>query len=59
MTGRTLSVYLLAGEPSGDKLGGALMAGLRELAGDVAFAGVGGPAMEAQGCLFWLFRFLM
>ena len=49
MTGRPLSAYLLAGEPSGDKLGGALMAGLRELAGDVAFAGVGGPAMEAEG----------
>jgi lipid-A-disaccharide synthase len=44
-----LRVFLIAGEPSGDRLGAALMAGLRELVPDVTFAGVGGPAMQAQG----------
>ncbi len=41
--------YLIAGEPSGDALGAALMAGLKELQPDVEFAGVGGPLMQAQG----------
>ncbi|GAA6181929.1 lipid-A-disaccharide synthase [Shimia sp. NS0008-38b] len=44
-----MKVYLVAGEMSGDRLGGALMAGLRQLVPDVAFAGVGGPLMAAQG----------
>lgn len=44
-----MRVFLVAGEPSGDRLGGALMAGLRVLAPGVAFAGIGGPAMAAQG----------
>ncbi len=42
-------LFLVAGEPSGDRLGGALLAGLRELAPGVEAAGVGGPAMAAQG----------
>ncbi len=41
--------YLIAGEPSGDALGAALMAGLKELQPDVEFAGVGGPLMQIQG----------
>ena len=41
--------FLIAGEPSGDKLGGALMAGLRQLAPGVTFDGIGGEAMAAQG----------
>ena len=45
----TLRLFLIAGEPSGDRLGAALMAGLRALAPDVAFAGVGGPLMQGQG----------
>lgn len=44
-----MKVYLIAGEPSGDKLGGALMEGLRTLDPDIEFQGVGGPLMEAQG----------
>jgi len=40
---------VIAGEPSGDKLGAALMAGLRELSPDVEFSGVGGDAMVEQG----------
>ncbi|MCP5085494.1 MAG: lipid-A-disaccharide synthase [Rhodobacteraceae bacterium] len=43
-----LSVFIIAGEPSGDKLGGALMAGLGQLE-PVEFHGVGGPQMIAQG----------
>ncbi|MZQ88055.1 lipid-A-disaccharide synthase [Frigidibacter albus] len=42
-------MFLIAGEASGDKLGAALMAGLKQLAPDVRFAGVGGPAMQAEG----------
>ena len=44
-----LRLFLVAGEPSGDRLGAALMAGLRQLAPDVRFAGVGGPGMAGQG----------
>ncbi|SLN14069.1 lipid-A-disaccharide synthase [Roseisalinus antarcticus] len=44
-----MKVFVIAGEPSGDKLGGALMAGLRDLRPDVTFDGIGGPLMAAQG----------
>ncbi len=43
-----IRVFLIAGEASGDKLGAALMAGLKSLT-DVEFVGVGGPLMEAEG----------
>ena len=43
-----MRVFLVAGEPSGDKLGAALMAGLKELE-SVEFLGVGGPLMQAEG----------
>jgi lipid-A-disaccharide synthase len=47
---KPLTIMLVCGEPSGDQLGGELMAGLRALAGDnVRIVGVGGPAMQAQG----------
>ncbi len=43
-------VFLIAGEPSGDRLGAHLMRRLRdELDGRVAFQGVGGEAMAAEG----------
>lgn len=45
----SLKVFILAGEPSGDRLGGALMAGLQQLAPAVSFDGIGGPMMQAQG----------
>ncbi|WP_293573522.1 lipid-A-disaccharide synthase [Phaeobacter sp.] len=45
----SLRVFILAGEPSGDRLGGALMAGLRHLRPDVEFQGIGGSAMAEQG----------
>lgn len=41
--------FLIAGEPSGDNLGGALMAGLLQLDPDASFQGVGGPAMAEHG----------
>jgi lipid-A-disaccharide synthase len=45
-----ISVYLIAGEPSGDVLGGRLITGLKALAGDnIAISGVGGPNMTAEG----------
>ena len=44
-----MRVFLVAGEASGDALGAALMAGLRALCADVAFDGIGGPLMEAEG----------
>jgi len=43
-----MRVFLIAGEASGDRLGAALMAGLKTLT-EVEFLGVGGPLMEAQG----------
>lgn len=44
-----MKVFVIAGEASGDKLGAALMAGLRQLRPDVQFDGVGGPLMQAKG----------
>lgn len=44
-----MRVFIIAGEPSGDKLGGALMAGLKALRPDVQFDGIGGTDMQAQG----------
>jgi lipid-A-disaccharide synthase len=42
-------VYLIAGEPSGDALGGRLMAALKALRPELEFAGIGGPLMQDQG----------
>lgn len=44
-----LRFFLIAGEPSGDRLGAALMVGLKTLHPDVQFLGVGGPLMTEQG----------
>ena len=41
--------FLIAGEPSGDRLGAALMDGLQALVPGVECAGIGGPAMQARG----------
>ena len=43
-----MRVFLIAGEASGDRLGAALMEGLKSLA-EVEFEGVGGPLMQSQG----------
>jgi lipid-A-disaccharide synthase len=43
-------LFIIAGEPSGDALGAALIAALRErTAGRLRIAGIGGEAMAAQG----------
>lgn len=45
-----ISVFLVAGEPSGDALGARLIAALRELTGgNLRIAGVGGELMREQG----------
>ncbi|MBE9475831.1 MAG: lipid-A-disaccharide synthase, partial [Proteobacteria bacterium] len=45
-----LKVFIIAGEPSGDKLGGSLMRGLKQLTKDqVVFSGVGGEMMQSAG----------
>ncbi len=43
-----IRVFVIAGEASGDKLGAALMAGLKGLT-EVEFQGVGGPLMQEEG----------
>lgn len=45
-----LKIALVAGEISGDLLGGALVAALRERLPDAQFYGVTGGQMEAAGC---------
>lgn len=47
--GAGVTFFLVAGEPSGDRLGAALMAGLKQLSPVAGFSGVGGPAMQAEG----------
>jgi lipid-A-disaccharide synthase len=43
-------IFIVAGEPSGDALGGALIAALRERTGGrLRVAGIGGECMAAQG----------
>src|SRR5690349_18980071 len=45
-----LLIYVIAGEPSGDALGGSLMAALRERSPTpLRFAGIGGERMAEQG----------
>ena len=44
-----MRVFLLAGEPSGDALGAALMRGLRQIVPDATFEGIAGPLMQAEG----------
>src|SRR5215469_6404301 len=47
---KPLSLMLVCGEPSGDQLGGQLMAALKAVEGPgLRIFGVGGAAMAAQG----------
>lgn len=49
---RRSRIFLLAGEPSGDMLGGRLMHALQEQAGDrLEFFGIGGLRMAQQGLI--------
>jgi lipid-A-disaccharide synthase len=45
-----LRIAIVAGEASGDILGGGLIAAIRERHPEAAFEGVAGPRMAAQGC---------
>ncbi|AKS45948.1 lipid-A-disaccharide synthase [Octadecabacter temperatus] len=44
-----MKVFVIAGEPSGDKLGAALMEGLIHEVPDVTFEGIGGALMQNLG----------
>ncbi len=44
-----MRLFLVAGEPSGDLLGGRLMQALRSAVPDIDFVGLGGEAMRRQG----------
>ncbi len=46
---RPLKIALIAGEVSGDQLGGWLMQALKARRGDIHFVGLGGDMMAAQG----------
>ena len=50
MTTEAPLIYLIAGEPSGDRLGARLMSALKaEHSGPLRFRGIGGEMMERQG----------
>ncbi len=53
MTEAAPRLSLVAGEASGDLLGGLLLAGLRERWPGLQAAGIGGPRMAAQGFKAW------
>ena len=44
-----LKIFVIDGEPSGDRLGAALMAGIKALRPGCRFEGIGGAGMSAQG----------
>ena len=49
-SGATQTIYLIAGEPSGDVLGARLMEGLQQISPiDFQFYGIGGQEMASQG----------
>jgi lipid-A-disaccharide synthase len=48
-----LRIALVAGETSGDQLGGPLITALRARYPDAEFAGIGGPLMQAAGLTAW------
>ena len=50
---RVPRIGLVAGEASGDTLGGGLIAAIRESMPDARFMGVAGPRMIAAGCEPW------
>jgi lipid-A-disaccharide synthase len=49
MAERPVSLFILAGEPSGDRIGGALVEALRRRQVPLALTGVGGPALADGG----------
>ncbi|HEY2188500.1 MAG TPA: lipid-A-disaccharide synthase [Caldimonas sp.] len=53
MTSESPRFAMVAGEASGDLLGGALLASLRARWPAIAAAGIGGPRMAEQGLVAW------
>ncbi len=51
--GQALKVGMVAGERSGDMLAAAVLGGLKRAVGSVEAAGVGGPALRAEGLTCW------
>lgn len=47
--GKRVKIALIAGEASGDRLGGRLMSALKRQRSDIIFSGIGGTRMEEQG----------
>ncbi len=48
-----VTIGIVAGEPSGDALGAALIQAVRERLPHARFVGVAGPRMQAAGCESW------
>ena len=48
MQDKKIKIAIVAGEKSGDELGGPLMKSLRAANSSIEFIGVGGPKMKSQ-----------
>lgn len=48
---RNRKVFIIAGEASGDYLGGRLIKDLKKIDDDIEFVGIGGPCMEEAGLI--------
>ena len=50
MSSHPLHIGIVAGEPSGDRLGAGLIQAIRERLPEAVFEGIGGPKMAEAGC---------
>ena len=51
LNSKKIKIAIVAGEKSGDELGGPLMEALKMHFQDITFIGVGGEKMQAQGLI--------